>query len=192
MSVISATKRLAAAAAFMVASAPALADCEWDWSWAQSMCQHVKAPLKDDARQDLYLMGYAYHDRNTYTPEKLEGLNEKAWGGGYGRHRVDENGNEDALFAFAFLDSHKDPQYQAGYARIWMWPVVGDLQVGAGLGMGIAGRQDMFGGFPFPFILPMFSIKYQRLSIQSVVIPQLNGGINNGNVAFFYGRYTFD
>lgn len=43
-----------------------------------------------------------------------------------------------------------------------------------------------------PAILPLFSLRYRQVTLQSTFIPTLNGGVNNGSVIFFYGRYTFE
>lgn len=137
----------------------------------------------------LYLSGYAYHDRGTYTPEKIDEFNETAWGAGFGRTLIDEKGNSNSLFALAFLDSHSDVQAQVGYAREWRWQFAEHAAVGAGFVAMLVSRADMFNNFPFPVILPLASIEVKRVALMATYIPKLSssdGG--NGNVLFLFGR----
>ena len=143
----------------------------------------------DEGDNILYVSGYAYHDRGTYTLEKIDGFNEKAWGAGFGRTLIDENGNSNALFGLAFLDSHSDVQAQVGYAREWRWQFAEEAAVGAGFVAMLVSRSDMFSNFPFPVILPLASIEVKRVALVATYIPKLSsseGG--NGNVLFLFAR----
>lgn len=143
----------------------------------------------DEGDNILYLSGYAYHDRGTYSPEKIDGFNETAWGGGFGRTLIDENGNSDALFALAFLDSHSDVQAQIGYAREWRWQFSGQAAVGGGFVAMLVTRSDMFNNIPFPVILPIASIEVKRIALMATYIPKLSAGEGaNGNVLYLCGR----
>lgn len=137
----------------------------------------------------LYLSGYAYHDRGTYSPEKIAEFNEAAWGAGFGRTLIDGNGNSNALFGLAFLDSHSDVQAQVGYAREWRWQFAEHAAVGAGFVAMLVSRSDMFNHFPFPAILPLASVEVGRAALMATYIPKLgssDGG--NGNVLYIFGR----
>lgn len=136
----------------------------------------------------LYLSGYAYHDRGTYSPEKIAEFNEAAWGAGFGRTLIDENGNSNALFGLAFLDSHSDVQAQVGYAREWRWQFAEHAAVGAGFVAMLVSRSDMFNNIPFPAILPLASIEVGRVALMTSYIPKLSGDGGNGNVLYIFGR----
>jgi palmitoyl transferase len=143
----------------------------------------------DEGDNILYLSGYSYHDRDTYTPEKIDEFNETSWGAGFGRTLIDEKGNSDSLFALAFLDSHSDVQAQVGYAREWRWQFAEHAAVGAGFVAMLVSRSDMFNNFPFPAVLPLASIEVKRVALMATYIPKLSssdGG--NGNVLFLFGR----
>lgn len=145
--------------------------------------------ILDEGDNVLYLSGYAYHDRGTYSPEKIAEFNEAAWGAGFGRTLIDDKGNSNALFALAFLDSHSDVQAQVGYAREWRWHFAEHAAVGAGFVAMLVSRADMFNNFPFPVILPLASIEVNRVALMATYIPKLSssdGG--NGNVLFLFGR----
>ena len=53
-------------------------------------------------------------------------------------------------------------------------------------------RQDIFGGVPFPAILPLVSLRYDRVTVFSTYIPTLNGGINHGSILYVFGRIAID
>ncbi|KAF0813799.1 Lipid A palmitoyltransferase PagP [Andreprevotia sp. IGB-42] len=172
----------------LVAALPAYAiDCGNMGEWLGSGCQRI-ADTYEQGSPDLYLSGYAWHDPNTYTDEKLDELNSKAWGLGFGKHVTDADGNQDIVYGMIFSDSHKDPQINVGYGRIWYWNVVGPMSAGLGYTVGLVSRQDIYGGIPFPIALPLVSIKADRVSLMGTFIPKLGGGLNHGNVAFFFGR----
>lgn len=136
----------------------------------------------------LYLSGYAYHDRGTYSAEKIAEFNEEAWGAGFGRTLIDENGNSNSLFALAFLDSHDDVEAQVGYAREWRWQFAEHAAVGAGFVAMLVSRSDMFNNIPFPAILPVASIEVGRAALMASYIPKLSGDGGNGNVLYIFGR----
>jgi palmitoyl transferase len=137
----------------------------------------------------LYLSGYAYHGRHTYSPEKIAEFNEEAWGGGFGRTLLDENGNSNSLFGLAFLDSHSDVQAQVGYAREWRWQFAEHAAVGAGFVAMLVTRSDMFNNIPFPAVLPLASLEIHGVGLMASYVPKLNGGDGgNGDVLFLFGR----
>ncbi len=142
-------------------------------------------------QDDLYLDGYAYHDPNTYTAEKRAQLNSRAWGIGWGRHKLNADGSEDMVYAMVFSDSHWNAEPVVGYAHQWMWG--NDQLVGAGLGytLALTSRADIFKNIPFPIALPIASLRIGKVSIYGTVIPKVNNKLNNGNVAFFWMRYAF-
>ncbi len=143
----------------------------------------------DEGDNILYLSGYAYHHRGTYTAKKIAGFNEQAWGAGFGRTLIDENGNSNALFGVAFLDSHNDVEAQVGYVREWRWKFADHAAVGAGFVAMLVSRSDMFNNFPFPAVLPVASVEVKRVALMAIYIPKLSsseGG--NGNVLYLLGR----
>jgi lipid IVA palmitoyltransferase len=144
--------------------------------------------ILDEGDNILYLSGYAYHDRGTYSAEKIEGFNETAWGGGFGRTLIDAKGNSNTLFALAFLDSHEDVEAQVGYAREWRWQFAEHAAVGAGFVAMLVSRADIFNHFPFPAILPLASLEVHRVGLMASYIPKLGGDGGNGNVLYLFAR----
>jgi hypothetical protein len=160
--------------------------CDYQHEWMSSACERVMR-VAHDGTWDLYLTGYGWHI-DGYDDEKL---NANSWGGGAGKHWTDANGNQDILFAFAFLDSHKNIQPIGGYARQWFTkPVLGGLSLGGGYFAGFTARSDIAHYLPLPLALPIGSLRYQRASIMATFIPRIPG-INKGDVAFFWTRYEF-
>ena len=106
----------------------------------------------------------------------------KCRGAGLGVSRYNDEGNWSALFAMMFKDSHNEWQPAMGYgwekgwfldnAKISVW--------GSGPPR-ITARDDFANYVPLPFIFPLFSAGYKRVTVQFTYIP---GTYNNGNVLF--------
>lgn len=181
---------LLAASAFACAalSAPALAQQSDEFSWWDSTKSHA-ANIWDKGDDAIYLSGYAYHGRSTYSAEKLAELNEKAWGLGYGKTLRNESGNDESLYGFVIRDSHKHPQIMAGYAYEWVWSLGhSPLEVGLGGTAMLMSRQDYFGGVPFPVPLPLASIGTKKAKIMFSYVPRFSKNKNNGDVLLIFGR----
>lgn len=173
-----------------VYSLPAVADEAGDarWEALKSRFSNV-ADNGDDA---VYLSGWAHHGRNTYSREKLDQLNEKSWGGGYGRTLRNASGNDESLYAMAISDSHKQPQLMAGYAYEWVYPI-GDTGLEAGLGYTamLMSRQDYFNGIPFPIALPLASVGTKSTKLMASYVPRISKNKGNGDVLFMFLRVEF-
>ncbi|MGA8008453.1 MAG: lipid IV(A) palmitoyltransferase PagP [Thiomonas sp.] len=158
--------------------------------WAQTTW-NAAVDTTHTGQDDLYFSGYTWHDPRTYTAAKRATLNSHAWGIGWGRHRFNADGNEDMVYAMIFSDSHRNAEPVVGYAHQWMFN--NDAPVGFGLGytLALTSRADIFKNIPFPIVLPIASIRFGNLSIYGTFIPKVNNKLNNGNVAFFFGRYAF-
>lgn len=186
-------RRIIAAIAVLAACSSAQAGCEWTrWEWLDQKCTRGAAAFRSGADQ-LYLTGYSYHGRRTYTSEKIEGFNEDAWGGGYGRRLVDERGNSHEVYAMAFSDSHAKPQYMAGYGWLARWALTDDLRAGAGFTAFVALRSDFCRyACPVPAVLPLGSLEYRSVSLMASYVPRLPGSTGNGDVLFLFGRIALD
>lgn len=148
----------------------------------------VRSDLKTiykDGQTQVIIAGYAYHDRRTYTPEKIKELNERAYGIGIEKVLINENGNRESLFAMIFKDSHRALEPSVGYE--WQHPfrITKNIKIMAGYSAGITMRSD-FNYVPIPYVFPTAGLSIGKLDIKGVLIPSL-GGINNGNVLFLFG-----
>lgn len=137
---------------------------------------------------ELYFSGYAWHNRYTYSREKIQSYNEKAWGGGLGKAFFDEQGNWHGVFSYAFLDSHKSVQPVAGYAYLKVKTIKTHFKAGLGYTVLITGRPDLNKGIPFPGALPWASLFYKKASVAITYIPGFN---HNGNVLYVLAKYAF-
>src|SRR3954468_17557510 len=113
------------AAALWCGAAQAFECTDLWWGWVQYQCRGL-ADAYDHGGADLYLTGYAYHDRNTYTPEKIASFNEEAWGGGLGTGLRNERGDYFGWYVMAFRDSHNDWTKALGWSWITFWPAQSD------------------------------------------------------------------
>ncbi|OCA53338.1 lipid IV(A) palmitoyltransferase PagP [Photorhabdus namnaonensis] len=143
----------------------------------------------DAPDNELYLPVITWHNRHTYDKEKIDRYNERPWGFGYGKYRYDQDNDWHSLYAMAFMDSHNRLEPIVGYGFQKMW-IPGDLdgfRMGIGFTLSVTARHDYY-YVPIPLPLPLFSIEYDRLSLQGTYIP---GTYNNGNVLFAWLRWQW-
>jgi palmitoyl transferase len=55
----------------------------------------------------------------------------------------------------------------------------------------LVARNDIFNGWPFPAVLPLASLRYQRFTLLGTYIPTL-GGVNNGSILYVFGKIALD
>ncbi|KGP62458.1 lipid A palmitoyltransferase [Legionella norrlandica] len=140
-----------------------------------------------EGKDEMYFSGYAWHNRYTYTPEKIKTYNENAWGGGLGKGFFDEKGNWHGLYAIAFLDSHSHLEPAVGYAYLKTASFNNDFKLGLGYSVLITSRVDINDNLPFPGALPWMAIFYKKTTVAATYIP---GGTNIGNVLYILGKIT--
>ncbi|WP_246210705.1 lipid IV(A) palmitoyltransferase PagP [Vogesella oryzae] len=134
---------------------------------------------------ELYIPLHTWHNRAMYSAEKIRSYNENPWGLGVGKYRYDADGNWQAWYAMAFLDSHHDVEPIVGYGYQKIWRPGGDWRLGAGVTAGLTMRSD-YNYVPLPVVLPTVSVEYGRFSLQSTYIP---GAAGAGNVLFTWARW---
>ena len=134
---------------------------------------------------ELYIPLNTWHNRSKYTREKIDSFNENPWGLGYGKYRVDEDGDLHSVYAMVFMDSHNDPEPFFGYAFDKLWHPSQNLRVGLGFTLGITMRSDE-NYVPIPAVLPILSVGYRRFTLETTYIP---GGNGNGNILFTWMRW---
>ncbi|CNJ51282.1 lipid IV(A) palmitoyltransferase PagP [Yersinia intermedia] len=143
----------------------------------------------DSPNQELYIPLNTWHNRWTYDDDKIESYNERPWGIGYGRYRYDEDNNWHSVYAMAFMDSHNriEPIIGYGYQKMWIPGEMDGWRFGVGFTASITARHEYY-YIPIPLPLPLFSIEYNKFSLQTTYIP---GTYNNGNVLFTWMRWQF-
>ncbi|MEO6352710.1 MAG: hypothetical protein ABI575_07785 [Oxalobacteraceae bacterium] len=162
------------------------------WQRTKDMARSKAEKINDQGNTSLLLSGYSYHGRNTYTPERIREFNEKSWGLGIAKTLRNPNGDEEYLYGMANSDSHYDPQFMAGYAYQWVWPLAGKLEIGAGWTALLISRTDTWGGVPFPVALPLASIGTPDAKLMAAYIPRISNNKGNGDVLFVFGRINFN
>jgi len=172
------------------ASAHALG-CADLWDWLNKGCRRV-ADTYNNGSNELLVSGYAWHIPATWTPEARAAENEYAWGGGWARTTERDNGDTDSVYFLVFSDSHREPEFNLGYAWSTYWGERSGIQPGLGYMVAIVQRPDIASGVPFPAILPLFSLRWQKVTLMTTFIPTLNGGINHGSILYVFGRIALD
>jgi palmitoyl transferase len=166
-------------------------DCDRMWQWFDVQCRGFRDAWYD-GKPTVLLTGYTWHDRNTYTDEKIDEFNEQAWGGGFGWGGYEPTkGDHFGWYAMIFRDSHSQYTKLAGYAWVTYWPERSDVAVGLGYTVFLMSRPDIANNIPFPAILPLASVKLGRAEVLGTFIPKLDAGVNHGNVGFLFARYQF-
>jgi lipid IVA palmitoyltransferase len=170
------------------AAAPArAAECADLWDWLNKACRRV-VDTYDNGGNDLLLSGYSWHTPWTWTAEKRAEENANAWGAGWGRSVEHEDGDTDTVYVLVFSDSHSKPEYNLGYAWNTYWGARSGLQPGLGYTAMLIARTDIANGWPFPVVLPLFSLRYDKVTLFSTYIPNVGGGVNNGSVFYIFGK----
>ncbi|KTD24053.1 MULTISPECIES: lipid IV(A) palmitoyltransferase PagP [Legionella] len=157
-------------------------------AWIQPVC-HRLYQIWTEGNNELYLSGYAWHNRFVYPKTRIKRFNEQAWGGGLGKGLFDGRGNWRGLFAIAFLDSHKNVEPAIGYAFLKVMSLSEQVRFGVGYSVLVTARPDILHGIPFPGAIPWVSINFNKVSIAATYIP---GGSHSGNVLFMLGKWSFD
>lgn len=181
-------RKAALAGAATLALAPAAHAEDNQYSLWQQVKDHA-SHIWDQGDDAIYLSGVAHHGRSTYSREKLNELNEHAWGLGYGKTLRNEKGDDESLYGFVLKDSHRHPQYMAGYAYEWVFPIAHTgLELGLGGTAMLMSRQDYFHSVPFPVPLPLASIGTQKAKLMFAYVPRFSSSKNNGDVLLIFGR----
>lgn len=162
------------------------AHCNHWLSFFKPVCERLRQ-VWTEGRDELYFSGYAWHNRYTYRPEKINSFNEEAWGGGLGKGLYDEKGNWHGLYAIGFLDSHRHIEPAVGYSYLKVASFTEDLKAGIGYTVLVTSRVDIYNSIPFPGILPWASIMYKKGTIVTTYIP---GAAGAGNVLYILFKYT--
>jgi palmitoyl transferase len=162
-----------------------------DDTWWHSTKERLER-VAEQPGWDLYLSGYAYHSRSTYSSQRVQALNERAWGGGIGRTMRNEQGDDESLYLIGFRDSKSQPHWMLGYAYQWTRPL-GDAGLEGSLGFTAAlmRRRDWGDGWPVPVVLPVASLGTARAKLVMTFVPRLSTSKGRGNVLLLVGRLSF-
>ena len=159
-------------------------------TWTSKSINHLES-IWDKGADEIYLPLYTYHMPYAYSQDKINQYTEYPLGIGFGRGLINENGNWEGVYGMTFKDSHGIYQYMVGYGWIPMWNIgeSKDWKYGVGATAFIMSRQDIMNYIPFPGVLPIASISYKNLSLQTSYVP---GGQNVGNVLFTWAKWTLN
>ena len=145
-----------------------------------------------DGKNELLVSGYSWHLPWTWSGERRSDENPNAWGAGWARTTERPNGDADSVFILVFRDSHRQPQFNVGYAWTTYWGEREKLQAGLGYTAVIIQRPDIAAGWPVPVVLPLFTVRSQKVEVLSTYIPNFNGGINHGSILYLFGRISVE
>ena len=162
-------------------------ECVDLWTWLQSSCRHV-ADTYQQGDNAILVSGYQWHLPYSWSPERRAEENSNAWGGGVDRTHQTEAGNTEDVFFLVFKDSHRQAQFNLGYAWRTYWGEREKLQFGLGFSVLIVQRPDIANGWPIPAALPLATLRHENVEVLSAYVPKLNGGINHGSVLYIFGK----
>jgi lipid IVA palmitoyltransferase len=153
-----------------------------------SLAQDAVVNTWQSSDYELYIPINTWHNRDYYSSEKIDSFNEQPWGLGLGKYRYDEDGDWHGIYGMAFLDSNNNIEPVFGYGFQKVWQSSENVRLGLGYTVGFTVRED-FDYLASPLLLPLFSIKYKDIAVQSTYIP---GGQGYGNVLFTWLRWQFN
>ena len=139
---------------------------------------------------ETYVTGYAWHLPHGYQDQARARLNETTWGGGFGRTLRDEDGDRHSVFVMGFSDSHREAQFNLGYAWQRYWRPTRNLGVGGGYLAFLFSRRDVAKNVPIPALLPCASLRYRSVEVIGLFVPRISQDIK-GDVLFVYLRVPF-
>lgn len=137
---------------------------------------------------EWYIPINTWHNRDSYTRQEINEFNERPWGIGAGKYRYDQDGDWHGIYAMAFLDSQSEVEPIVGYGFQKVWQPHADVKLGLGYTVGVTLREDS-NYVPIPVLLPLLSVKYKSVALQSTYIP---GGQGHGNVLFTWLRWEMN
>ena len=187
-------KRAAAIATLalsMVAPPVHALECTDLGEWLNLGCRKL-VDTYANGKNELLLSGYSWHVPWTWTHERRQMENPNAWGGGWARTVDRPNGDADSVFFLIFRDSHRQAQYNVGYAWTTYWGEREKIQAGLGYTAMIVQRSDIADGWPISVILPLFTVRSQKIEVLTTYIPTLNGGVNHGSILYVFGRIALE
>lgn len=164
----------------------------WGNNLWQSTHQQIKT-IYTEGNNQLWVSGWAYHGRSTYTPEKLNQLNERAIGLGWGKTLRNTNTHK-GIFGLMLLDSHKNWQYQMGYTyekAVYFNKQNNNWYIAGGIAPALVRRQDMFNKIPFPAVFPLLSIGNKKAELRMTYLPRLSNHLGNGDVLYIFTSFMF-
>lgn len=138
---------------------------------------------------DAYATGFAWHAPWAYDSATVDRLNERAWGGGFGRSMTDGDGDRHSVFLMGFSDSHRAPQIVAAYAWNRYWKPTRDWHAGFGYMAFLTSRKDVAHRWPIAAMLPCLSIRRGRCEIIGLFVPRVSKDIK-GDVFFVFSRFA--
>jgi hypothetical protein len=141
----------------------------------------------------LLVSGWAHHGRSTYTAEKLDTLNERAIGLGWGK-TIRQDNTHRGIFGLVILDSHKDKQYQVGYTyekAYYFNQNAKNWYIAGGIVPTVVRRADMFKKIPFPAVFPLLSIGNKNAEMRMIYLPRLSNNLGNGDVLYVFTSFAF-
>ncbi len=165
------------------------ASVESDENWYQTMSRHISETWHD-GNVEMYLPLKTIHMPFAYSHEQRENFNENPLGFGIGKGRFNSNGNYEGMMVMVFQDSHSKPEYLAGYQWIPQWSLSDNFKAGLGAVGFISARSDFLHYTPFPGVLPVASLSYKNLMLETTYIPGVSSF--GGNVLFVMLKWKFD
>jgi palmitoyl transferase len=143
-----------------------------------------------EGRHDVYFSGLIWHAPWAYTREERTEENEAGWGLGFGKSVIDEKGRTHGLYGMVFRDSNYKAQYNFGYSWTTYWQLgKSNWETGLGYSAFIFMREDFSRWTPFPAVLPLATLRWdKRAELVGTFVP---GFGDNGNVAYFFARFSF-
>jgi lipid IVA palmitoyltransferase len=140
--------------------------------------------IKNNGKNEVHIPTYTYHFPFGYDRDIYDQLNQWPLGIGFGKGLTRENGRWSGYYFLTFSDSHHDQEPSIIYGQTW--PIIGgkNQKISLGYVAFLTARSDTLNYFPFPGVLPTFSVTpSESIKVTAAYVPGFKHG--TGNVLFF-------
>lgn len=160
---------------------------ETEEAWWEHWWSNIKTTWESD-KIEGFLPINTWHNRWVYDHSKVHKYNERPWGAGIGKYRLDADGDRHRLAAMVFQDSHDKPEPTFVYSWQYLFRKDKTFRPTLGFMAGVTFRDD-YNWLPIPAALPVVGFDIGDFSLETTYVPGLGG--NNGNVLFTWITWRF-
>lgn len=157
----------------------------------KDFCADLKRNFMDtfcSKSYDLYIPGYAFHNRYHYDDWKIDECYELAIGAGLGKAFIDEKKNWHGLYFILSPDCVRRLQTFFGYSYLMNWGT--NLKVGIGFTLSFMQRSE-FDYIPLPLPpLPLIEFAIKRVSLHITYVPGYKR--NHSHILYAYLKIALD
>ena len=141
----------------------------WSESSLIQTCKDNLVTTWNESRLELIIPVNTWHNREHYTHEQIEDYNERPWGGGLAKTRIDEKGNRHRILALVFQDSFNSAEPTFGYSWQAVWYPENTVRPTLGVVAGVTFRHS-YDWIPIPAAIPVAGLDIGHFSLETTYL----------------------